>query len=138
MVANFYRKGNKKFFSNKLLFKTIGIIFLIVIAFLFFTDFRLYKKKRQLNEQIQVYKQQIEDIKKSNQILKDEIANFNNKDYLEKLGYEQFAQARPGETEYMFIDFPQEEKESTVLPKKNFWDVRFWFSSLVSWIKNLF
>lgn len=134
----FNRKGNRKFFTDKLLFKTVGIIFLVGIPVLIITDFRLYQKKHELVSQIEAYKKQIEDIKKSSQILKDEIANFDNKDYLEKIGYEQFGQARPGETEYMFVDSIKNQQENATPVKRNFWDAKSWFGWLSGWIKNAF
>ena len=78
-------------------------------------------------------------IKKSSQTLRDEIANSNNVDYLEKLGYEQFDQTRPGETEYMFVKPPQ--GVGTDSNVGNFWDTKSWagwFSGAWGWIKGLF
>ena len=86
MVADFKKKGNREFFNNDLLFKTVGILFLVGICALIFADFKIYQKKQELISQINAYQKQIEDIKKSSQSLKDEIANSNNTDYLEKLG----------------------------------------------------
>jgi cell division protein FtsB len=136
---DFNKKGNRDFFNNKLLFKTVGILFLVGILVLIFADFKIYQRKQQLITQIDTYKKQIEDIKKSSQNLKDEIANSNNVDYLEKLGYEQFNQSRPGETEYIFVKSPQ--KTETISNSKNFWDIKFWFGWVVqswNWIKSKF
>ena len=92
MVADFGKKGNREFFNNRLLFKAVGILFIAVIVVLIFADFKIYQKKKELAAQITAYQKQIEDIKKSSQTLKDEIANQDNKDYLEKLAYEQLGQ----------------------------------------------
>ena len=120
----------RKFFNNKLLFKTFGIIFLVVILVLVVADVKMYLKKKQLISQINVYQKQIEDIKKSSQNLNNEITNADNKDYLEKLGYEQFNQTKPGETEYMFI---KSEKAVESAPVK-----KSWYDNILNWIKNKF
>ncbi|MEI7818461.1 MAG: hypothetical protein WCI45_14840, partial [Desulfuromonadales bacterium] len=73
-----YMIGMSDFFNDKLLFKTVGIIFLIVILFLIVADFKIYQKKRELIKQINVYEKKIEEIKKSSQTLNDEIANKSN------------------------------------------------------------
>jgi cell division protein FtsB len=123
-----YKKSNRKFFNNKLLFKTGGIIFLVVIFVLVIADFRIYQKKQELASQVSSYQKQIEDIKKSSQTLKNEIANSDNVDYLEKLGYEQFDQTRPGETEYMFIK--PTKKTGAVSSQQNLLDAKSWFGWL--------
>jgi cell division protein FtsB len=137
MVADFNKKANREFFNDKLLFKTVGIIFLAVIIVLVFADFKIYQKKQELTLEVNAYKKQIEDIQKSSQNLKEEIANTDNTDYLEKLGYEQFGEARPGETEYMFIKSQGQVKP--VVKPENSWDIKSWWNNLVNgfnWIKS--
>ena len=136
---DFRKKGNREFFNDKLLFKTLGILFLLGILVLIFADIKIYQKKQELTVQINAYQKQIEDIKKSSQTLKNEIANADNPDYLEKLGYEQFDETRPGETEYMFVGSPK--KTETSLAPVNYWDIKLWigwFSQSWSWIKSKF
>ena len=139
MIANFDKKANREFFNNKLLFKTVGVLFLAGLFVLIFTDFKIYQKKQGLISQINAYQKQIEDIKKNNQTLKDEIANSDNPDYYEKLAYEQFDQARPGETVYSFI-MPQ-DKPKTASNQENFLDMKSWSGRLGqvwNWIKSKF
>ena len=138
MVADFNKKRNREFFTDKLLFKTIGIVFLILISILAVADYRIYQKKKELNSQIIAYQKKIEDIKKSSQTLKEEIANADNKDYLEKLGYEQFDKTRPGETEYMFIKPESKTDVAPVQAKQNFWDVKLWWQGVAGWFKSKF
>ena len=118
-------------------------MFLVLILVLVVADIKIYQKKRELNSQIRNYREQIADIKKNSQTLKDEIANANNTDYLEKLGYEQFDLARPGETEYMFVTLSDkaEEISNQNLDSKNLWDVgswTSWISQKWNWIKSRF
>ena len=136
MVANFHKKWNKEFFDDNSMFKTGGIILIIIIVILIVVDIKIYNKKKDLIDQINIYQEQIDEIKKSSQTLKDQIANADNVDYLEKLGYEQFNQARPGETEYIFVKSSQGIE--TVSADKDFWNIKLWFSNVWQWIKNKF
>jgi len=137
MVADFNKKENREFFNEKLLFKAGGIIFLIIIFLLIVADFRIYKKKQELISQINNYQKKIEDIKNSSQNLKDEIANADNVDYLEKLAYEQLGEQKPGEKEVIFV-MPQGEAK-TAVEQESFWN-KFtgWFRDALQWIKNKF
>jgi len=137
MVSNFGKNGNKDFFNRELLFKTVGVTVLLVVLFLSFQDFKIYQKKQLLTAKIDNYKKQIEEIKKSSQNLKDEIANADNIDYLEKLAYEQLNELRPGEKEVIF--FASQLKEEQLTNEKNFWsNFSGWLSGSLNWIKNKF
>ena len=137
MVADFNKKENSRFFNRNLLFKTVGTIFLIMIAVLIVADFKIYQKKQELEYRINNYKKQIEGIQKNSQTLKEEIANSNNKDYLEKLGYEQFDVTRPGETEYMFIK-NQQKAETSATHNNPLDSFIAGFKNALYWIKNRF
>jgi len=139
MVADFHKKGNREFFNDKLLFKTVGIILIVIVFVLVISDVKIYHKKKELLSQITVYQKEIADIKKSSQTLNNEIANSDNVDYLEKLGYEQFNETKPGETEYMFIK--AQKKPEAVAASKNYFDISNWtgwFSGAWQWIKDRF
>jgi len=137
MVADFTGKENKDFFNKKMLLKTGGIIFLVIIFLLIVADVKIYQKKKQLVSQINNYQKQIEDLKNSSQNLKEEIANSDNPDYLEKLAYEQLGEQRPGEKEVIFV-MPASQESQTV-ESKNPWDnFTAWLSQSWSWIKSIF
>lgn len=137
MVANFNKKANKEFFTGKLLFRAIGVLFLAIIGVLIFTDFKIYQKKQELVAQINDYQKQIEDIKNNNQNLKTEIANSDNTDYLEKIAYEQLGQQKPGEKEVIFV-MPQ-KKSPPAVKSENFWSAKnwpAWLGGAWQWLKS--
>jgi len=137
MIAGFNKKANKESSNEDIVFQALGIIFLIIIVVLIFSDIKIYQKKKQLASQIITYQQEVEDLKKSSQNLKEEIANSDNKDYLEKVAYEQLNEARPGETVYSFIS--SKEKPKTVVKPQNF--LESWLGQLsggFNWIKSQF
>lgn len=137
MVADFNKKENSRPLDKDMFFKAGGIIFLIVIFLLIVADVKIYQKKQQLISQINNYQKQIEDVKNSSQNLKDEIANSDNVDYLEKLAYEQLGEQKPGEKEVIFV-MPQEEAK-TAVEQESFWNKFIgWLSGALQWIKNKF
>ena len=99
----------------------------------------MYQKKKELALQIDNYKKQIEEIKQNSQNLKDEIANSDNQDYIEKIAYEQLGQQKPGEKEVIFVT--PEKKPAAIASPENFWSAKVWstwFSGAWQWIKNKF
>lgn len=139
MVANFNEKEKLKRFSKKFLLQAAGILIIIIIAALIFVDVKIYFKRRDLINQVNFYKNQIEEIEKNNKALKQKIENSDDPDYLEKIAYEQLGQQKPGEKEVIFV-VPEKEPEAPLASKK-FWEIKSftgWISSAWSWIKNKF
>ncbi len=133
MITDFDTKENREFFNKKFWYKTGGIIFIMVVLLLAIVDFRIYKKRQELLSQIATYQKQIEDLKESSGNLKEEIANSDNADYLEKLAYEQLGEQKPGEEQVIFI--MPEEKAETSVEKQNFWNTfSGWLNGAWQWI----
>jgi cell division protein FtsB len=104
-----------------------------------FEDFKLYQRKEKLAAQISFYQRQIQEIEKSSQTLKEEIANADNPQYLEKIAYEQLGEQKPGEQEIIFIT-PQPNPEQPAA-QQNILDTKSWlnwFSQSWNWIKSKF
>ena len=120
-----------------MLFKTGGIVLLVIVFLLIVADVKIYQKKRQLVSKINSYQGQIEGLKNSNQNLQEEIANSDNPDYLEKLAYEQLNEQRPGEKEVIFI-MPEGQTEQTTELKSQWNKFAGWLSSSWQWIKKIF
>lgn len=132
------RKENKDNIESINIFKVVGIALLIIIPLFIIADFKIYSKKKQLAAQIEAYKQKIEDIKKSNQTLQEEIANSDNKDYLEKIAYEQLGQQKPGEKQIIFIE---PENNQAIVGQNDSADKKSWLgwlSGAWGWIKSKF
>ena len=131
---DFNRKGNRSFFGNKFLFQAGAVFFLLAVACLVFVNLKMYWKKRELISQINSYKEQIEDIKRSSKGLENAIANADNVDYLEKIAYEQLGEQKPGEKAVTFV-VPDEKPKEPLTPP-NFW--ASWLTGVWNWIKNKF
>ena len=126
MVANFSKKGNREI----LMFQAAGIVFFAIILVLIVADFKIYQKKHELTMQLADLQKQVAGIKNSSQTLKEEIANSNNNDYLEKIAYEQLGQQKPGEKEYIFTQPPEKPKAPAAAQNP--------FDSFLNWLKSKF
>lgn len=119
--------------KNKALFQGVGTIIIIFLAILVIADVRIYLKKHELVSQIDSYKKQIEEIQKSSQTLKEEIANSDNPNYLEKIAYEQ-GMVKAGEKEIIFMAPTPGPTPGPA--KQNFWAASL--GQLWNWIKSKF
>lgn len=139
---DFNRKQKSNFFSNKLLLKAGGVLFLIIAVVLIYADFKIYQKKQELTAQLNNYKKQIEEIQKRNETLKDEIINSDNPEYIEKIARDQENLQKPGEKVVSFImPGQQENQENKSEKKENFWSRTSWLGWLSqpwNWIKSKF
>jgi len=128
MVANFKKKkkGNP---LNYIFSVTGGIILIILISFLVYKDVSIYRKKIRLNEEIAELKEKIEQAKLKNENLKENIAQADSKDYLEKVAREQLDMQKPGETVVAFITSQESQKEENAKEKKSWID---WVSGALS------
>lgn len=139
MVANFNKKQKFEVSANQIAFQIAGTLFLIIIFVLIVANLKMYKRSSELTAEIVKNKKQIEDFKKSNQKIKDEIANANNEDYLEKIAYEQLNQQRPGEKEIIFVE--PKKKTEQIQTQQNFLNAsswQAWFANAWNWIKSKF
>ena len=136
MVADFNKKQKGEFFTEKLLFKVVGILFLIIILILIFYNLKILSKKQEMNSLIGNLQKQIENLNQSSATLKEEIANANKPDYLEKIAYEQ-GMAKTGEKEIIFVS-PQKKTEA-ISEQQDFWQMwTGWLSQSLNWIKSKF
>jgi len=134
MVADFNKKQKRDFSGKDIAFQIAGILFVIIFGVLFYSDIKMDQKKKELAAEIVNYQKQIADIKKSNQTLKDEIANSNNSDYIEKIAYEQLGEQKPGEKEVIFVT-PPKKTETAIKPEIQWTG---WLSGVWQWIKSKF
>ena len=116
----------------------LGIVFLIVVCVLIFDNIKMWNRKKELVAEIKEYQNQIEEIQKSSQTLKEEIQNADDKDYLEKVAYEQLNQQKPGEKVITFIEpqNPQKDDKAIEGAQKKSWSS--WLSGLWQAIKDKF
>lgn len=139
MVADFNKKQNRDFFSEKFWFRAAGILFMVIALLLVVADFKMYQKKKELDAKVSDYKKQIGQIEKRNTTLKEEIANSDNPNYIEKIARNEEGMQKPGEKVVSFV-MPVRPKKTTE-KTENFWNGENWLGWLSqswSWIKSKF
>ena len=125
MVSDFDKKQKGKLSSGRLMLQLGGIFFFVLAIVLVYADYRIYQKKQELAVQVQDYKSQIQDMQKNNKNLKNEIANSDNSDYIEKIAREEEDMQKPGEKVVSFI-MPKDQQKEVKSPE-NFWSTNYWF-----------
>jgi len=139
MITDSGKKRKRDFSGTGFLLKIGAIVFLVVAVALIFVDFKIYQKKRQLTSQINLYKQQIEEIKKKNELLQESITKADDAGYIEKIAREELDMQKEGEKVVSFVMPKQESKEEQ--KAENFWSTNFWFGWIGQswqWIKSKF
>ena len=134
MVTNFNKKQKTEPPVEKIALQIAGILFLIIIVVLIFADIKMYQRKKELIGAINNYEKQIANLKSSSQTLKNDIANQNNPDYIEKIAYEQLGEQKPGEKEVIFVT-PPKKVAATVDVQSPWYD---WIANSWNWIKSKF
>ncbi len=131
MVVDFSRKSKDEVSRKKILLQMGCLLGLFMLAILIIADVKIYHDKAQMLAKIDAYQKQVDQIKQSNQHLQDEIANANNKDYLEQMAYEQLDKQRPGEQEVIFVSAANKPKVAAA--PQNPWFG--WLTGMFDWMK---
>ena len=121
MVADFQKKQKGELLDRKVVFQIAGVVLLLIFIALLVANARMFQRKRELASQIKEYDRQIEEIQKNNATLKEEIANQDDTDYIEKVAYEQLGEQRPGEREVIFINAPDKNAEAGKPQERKDW-----------------
>ena len=139
MITDSGKKRKRDFSGTSFLLKLAAIVFLFVAVALIFVDFKIYQKKRQLTSQVNLYKQQIEEIKKKNELLQESITKADDAGYIEKIAREELDMQKEGEKVVSFV-MPKKESEEEQ-KTENFLSANFWFGWIGQswqWIKSKF
>jgi len=125
MVARF--KKNKKRGSWKNIFFSIflGIALILVISFLFYTNWKINQRRSQLTANIATLKEEIQILEQKNQELKEKMSEVGSEEHLEKVARDQLAMKAPGE-EVVVVKKEEEKKEEVQKvqeEKKTWWEI---------------
>ena len=97
MIAKF--RKNKKGSPWKNIFFSIflGVALILVISFLFYTNWNINQRRTQFTARIATLKEEIQILEQKNQELKEKMSEAGSKEYLEKVARDQLGLKAPGE-----------------------------------------
>jgi len=125
MIANFKKKQKTdpppKFFVPAL-FK---LFFLLIIVFLIFENFMVYKERKKLNFQLDSLQAKIREIQNKNAKLKEGIDNADDESYIEKIAREELDLQKQDEKVITFI-MPEPKQEENTNSSGNFLNMKTW------------
>ena len=132
MVAKF-KKIKKGSSSQNIFFSIlIGLLFLFVIGFLFFTNLKMNRRRTQLISRIEGLKEEIRVTEARNEELREGISQAGSEDYLEKIAREQLGFKAPGEEVAVVARENEEQGPEIAKEEKGLWNPQAWWE----WIKN--
>ena len=132
MIANFKKKRNS---TRSWLLTIGGVLVLAIVGVLLFADIHVYRKRAQLNTQIEDLQKKVQALKEKNSNLKEGIDKSDDADYIEKVAREELDLQRNGETVVSFIP-PKTNDQKEVIESKNSWQLWLgWIGGSWEWIR---
>ena len=125
IIAKF--RENKKRDSWKNIFFSIflGLALILVISFLFYTNWNINQRRTQLTARIATLKEEIQILDQKNQELKERMSEAGKEEYLEKAARNQLGLKAPGEEVVVIKKEEGEKKEEEIKKeeKKTWWEI---------------
>jgi len=128
MLSEFKKNKKRGFWKNVFFLILLGAGTLLVIIFLFFTNWKINQKRAELIPRIEALKKEIQILEKKNQELQAGISQSKTPEKLEEIAREKLGYFQPGE-EVMVIKKEAEEEKKVEEEKKSWWD---WLKSIWS------
>ena len=128
MIAKF--KKLKKTSSVRTIFISVllGFLFVVVIGFLVFSNWRINQKRTELTAKVETLKEQIKTLEEKNQALRAGIVQTEEEEYWKEKLYEQ-GYVEKGEQQVVILPPKEEETQEE---EKSFWNPQNWWE----WIKD--
>jgi len=106
--------------KNIVFFAAIMIFVLAAVGFLILSNWKMYKRRADLNAQIESYKKRIETMQKENNEIQSSLSQQDNSEYSEKEIRERLGLKKPGENVVVVIP-PKDNGEIKSAEPQNFW-----------------
>ncbi len=120
MIKKKYRKKRGKPFQNIFLPLFLGFLFLIIIISLIISNWKISKRRSELNERTLRLIQEIQILEERNEQLKAGVSQTLQSDYAEKILREKGLYKKKGEK--MVVILPPEEEEKNKKEEKSIWE----------------
>lgn len=115
-------KRKKSFPRIRFSFSILPFFLIILTIFIFYSSWKIEKKREELNLRIKELKEEISILQAENKTLKEQgFLEKENSEYLEKLLREKGLYKKEGEEVVVILPPKKEEKEEEKKEEKNFW-----------------
>lgn len=107
----------------------LGILTIVVIGFLFFSNFRINQRRAELAARLESLKKEVKELEEKRAKLEARVSETREESYLEKEARERLGLKKPGEE--VVVVLPPEENQKEKVKEKNFWQkfiqkIKFW------------
>jgi len=110
----------KDSWEGKIFLIFLGIFLFSIIVFLIFSNYRITKKRIELQGQIKNLQNQIRELEEKKAKLESALSSSDNPEFLEKEARDRLGLKKPGE-EVIVILPPKKEQATSTVQKKSFW-----------------
>lgn len=129
MIAKFKKNKKRKSWQNIAFSIFIGLGLLLVVVFLFYTNWKINQRRAELIDRISALKEEIAFLEQKNKELEQKKSQIESREYLEEVAREELGLKKPGEEvvvvqpESSFDENSEdkEERESWWEKIKSFW-----------------
>ena len=128
MIAKFGKIKKRESKIGSILMILVALVLAGALIYLAFFNTKIYQKKEMIVNQVQLFKNQIDDLKENNASLKEKIEHVGDNEYIEKVAREELSLQKEGENVVAFI-MPETKQEEI-----NYWQPKGWWN----FIKNTF
>lgn len=124
MIARFGKNKKRGSWRNIFFSIFLGVALILVISFLFYTNWNINQRRTQLTARIAALKEEIQILEQKNQELKEKMSEAGTEEYLEKVARDQLGMKAPGEEVVVVKKEEQGEEKNEVQQeeKKTWWE----------------
>ena len=119
MLSKFKKNKKAGSWKNALFSILLGIAILLVIVFLFFTNWKINQRRAVLTARIAALKEEIAILVQKNEELEKKKSQIEGEEYLEKVARDQLNLKKPGEE--VVVVAKEKEKEEEITEEKKTW-----------------
>jgi len=129
-MVSYSRKFRKR--PSKILPLFLGLTLLLLVGFLAVSNWKIYKKRNELNSGLEILSKKIKILESANQSLAEKLSAIPEEGYLEKVAREKFNLRKPGEQVVVIKKEKGKSTSTEIEAQKNFFNPQNWFN----WLKS--
>jgi cell division protein FtsB len=110
----------------------LGLTLLLLLGFLAVSNWKINKKRSELNSGLEIFSKKIKNLESINQSLAEKLSAIPEESYLEKVAREKFNLRKPGEQVVVIKKEKGNATSAEIEVQKNFFNPKNW----LEWVKS--